>query len=500
MEPGLLLHTLRSPSGVDMYPPVIQVLLVLTWAVHMFFIQLTLGALGTTIIAFLKRRRPAYEALSTSSIKIAIISLSLGVVFGVAPLLFTQVIYDAGWYVGNNLSAWWVILFVPIVIVAYYTAYASYFYIRRRFQSAFQTSPKTTFTPYEFSTSTINTDLEPSNPMLSKASSNHSYSHKYDPDQLSPGMLAELAEKGSSLAFDEIAVADRRPQDASVSIPSQIVSHKTLSTSGLFVIVPLISFVFLLTAAAIMHTFSYQALFPERWIDWYTASGTTMNTDGWHIYAFSYSRYAFFIALAFFVYGLFMRAYAWYFSPRKDVNRNILQSFSRYGIILARISGPIAFVLAILTNLTQGSLTSLIVVLSLVLLGGAIISVYIPANHKLLVVGPWILSLAAIADLATSLMREGIRLYTYGLYQHTPHDYPLHLSFWGISFFLGTFVVGVAFFNFLLRLLYQSGRVDHVTVFQDTLRFNRAWKVSWRLLITWVILFWVGGLIILWTL
>lgn len=500
MEPGLLLHTLRSPSGVDMYPLVIQVLLVLTWAVHMFFIQLTLGALGTTIIAFFKRRQPTYEALSTSSIKIAIIALSLGVVFGVAPLLFTQVIYDAGWYVGNNLSAWWVILFVPIVIVAYYMAYTSYFYIRRRFQSAFQTSPATTFSPSVSSASTVDTDEGATVPTVFGTSSTHRQRYEYDPDRLSPGVLAELAEKGSSWAFDEVAASDRRPQDASSRQRPQSVSRTSPATSRLFVIVPLIGFVALLAAAAIMHTFSYQALFPERWIDWYTNSGTTMNTDGWHIYAFSYSRYAFFIVLAFFVYGLFLRSYAWYFAPRQDVNQSILASFSRYGIILARVSGPIAFLLAILTNLSQGSLTSPLVIFSLMLLGGSIIAIYLPTNHRLLTVGPWILSLAALADLATSLMREGIRLYAYGSHQHTPYDYPLHLSFWGISFFLGTFVVGIAFFNFLLRLLYRSGRVDQVTALTDTLRLERAWQVSWRLLVTWVIAFWVGGLIILWTL
>ncbi|MBT9281151.1 MAG: hypothetical protein KM312_00510, partial [Hydrogenibacillus schlegelii] len=180
-----LLNVLRSPSGIDFYPVVIQVLMVLTWAMHMFFINITIGSLLMTIVGYVQRDLK-WRKLSQKTIKIAIISLSLGIVFGVAPLLFTQVIYDNLWYTANNLSAWLVILFVPIVILAYYAAY--FFYFRNRDRS-----------------------------------------------------------------------------------PSWLVLFPLLSLAGI------------LYAAAAMHIFSYQELFPDKWVDWYTNGGTTMNTSGWHV-------------------------------------------------------------------------------------------------------------------------------------------------------------------------------------------------------------------------
>lgn len=129
---GTLLNTLRSPSGVDFYPVVIQVLMVLTWAVHMFFINLVIGSMFLTIYGYFQKDL-RWRHLSQKLIKIAIISLSLGIVFGVAPLLFTQTIYDNLWYTANNLSASWVVTFVPVVIVAYYAAY--FFYFRNKDRS-----------------------------------------------------------------------------------------------------------------------------------------------------------------------------------------------------------------------------------------------------------------------------------------------------------------------------------------------------------------------------
>jgi hypothetical protein len=53
----------------------------------------------------------------------------LAILFGVAPLLFVQVLYDPFWYTSNMLSAAWVIGFMVIIMAAYGLTYV--FYLRR---------------------------------------------------------------------------------------------------------------------------------------------------------------------------------------------------------------------------------------------------------------------------------------------------------------------------------------------------------------------------------
>lgn len=46
---------------------------------------------------------------------------------GVAPLLFTQVIYDPNWYVANTLSGMWVFIFIYTLVVGYIMYYWYYY-------------------------------------------------------------------------------------------------------------------------------------------------------------------------------------------------------------------------------------------------------------------------------------------------------------------------------------------------------------------------------------
>jgi hypothetical protein len=45
------------------------------------------------------------------------------ILLGIAPLLFTQVIYDSGWYVANTLSGAWVFIFIYALIAGYMMFY-----------------------------------------------------------------------------------------------------------------------------------------------------------------------------------------------------------------------------------------------------------------------------------------------------------------------------------------------------------------------------------------
>jgi len=131
MDTNLMIQTLQDPLGVPFYPVAFQGLSILTFALHIFFVNLVLGgAIVATWGHFCRDER--WKKLSRTLAKATTINISIAIVLGVAPLLFVQVIYDPFWYTSNLLSAWWTIIFLAALIIGALAMYA--FYLRRRNQ------------------------------------------------------------------------------------------------------------------------------------------------------------------------------------------------------------------------------------------------------------------------------------------------------------------------------------------------------------------------------
>jgi len=127
MDASVLL-ALRDPAGVPFYPVVFQALYVLTWALHAAFVLLALGTMGLSLFGtFSQKHDSHWKLLTPHLIQTGKISISILIVLGVAPLLFTQVIYDPNWYVANTLSGMWVFIFIYALIVAYIMYYWYYY-------------------------------------------------------------------------------------------------------------------------------------------------------------------------------------------------------------------------------------------------------------------------------------------------------------------------------------------------------------------------------------
>ena len=129
MEPMQLtemMYALRNPAGVPFYPIVFVGLGVLTFALHIFFVQLMLGTAALTLYGAYKQENH-WRRLASAMLEIAKVSVSVAIVIGVAPLLFVQVVYDPQWYTSNVLSADWVIGFIVIMIFGYWGMYYYYF-------------------------------------------------------------------------------------------------------------------------------------------------------------------------------------------------------------------------------------------------------------------------------------------------------------------------------------------------------------------------------------
>jgi hypothetical protein len=121
-----MLKSLQDPMGLPFYPWLFQALLVLTFTLHIMMVNNALGGISFAIYGFFKKKDDRWRGLSVSLAKVSTVSLSLAILFGVAPLLFVQTLYDPFWYASNSLLAFWVIAFILILILGYSLLYIFY--------------------------------------------------------------------------------------------------------------------------------------------------------------------------------------------------------------------------------------------------------------------------------------------------------------------------------------------------------------------------------------
>lgn len=125
MEIGEMLKMMRDPIGAPIAPPIVQGLLVVTFVLHIFFVTLALGASGISIYGFW-RRSGHWPELARIAARITPNAVGLGIVTGIAPLLFVQVIYDPMWYAANSLTGFWSVAFIFVMMGGYGLAYLYY--------------------------------------------------------------------------------------------------------------------------------------------------------------------------------------------------------------------------------------------------------------------------------------------------------------------------------------------------------------------------------------
>jgi hypothetical protein len=129
MDIGTMVKTLQDPMGIPFYPILFQILMVLTFAVHIMFVNFTVGLSFLSAYGFV-RGNGYWGSLSRSLSKATTPNASLAILFGIAPLLFVQVVYDPFWYASNMLSAAWALGFVVILMLGYGLTYV--FYLKGR--------------------------------------------------------------------------------------------------------------------------------------------------------------------------------------------------------------------------------------------------------------------------------------------------------------------------------------------------------------------------------
>jgi hypothetical protein len=120
LVPGL------DPAGLPGPPWLFHVLLVLTFFLHMLFMNLTLGG---TLLAWVSHLRGGGRAdtpngaIAARIIRINVFAISLTITTGIAPLLFIQVLYQQFFYSGTILLGWIWFAMLVLLMGGYYTTY-----------------------------------------------------------------------------------------------------------------------------------------------------------------------------------------------------------------------------------------------------------------------------------------------------------------------------------------------------------------------------------------
>ncbi len=125
MDIATYVNSMRDPAGLPFYPIVFQFLLVLTFALHIIMVNLVVGSTFLAIWEIWKRDSFGLR-LSKALGRVITVGMSIAIVLGVAPLLFVQVIYDPFWYTATTLSAFWALLFLVVITLAFYAGYGFY--------------------------------------------------------------------------------------------------------------------------------------------------------------------------------------------------------------------------------------------------------------------------------------------------------------------------------------------------------------------------------------
>ncbi|WP_254426251.1 hypothetical protein [Pampinifervens florentissimum] len=396
-----MLKAMADPAGAPFFPVVMQILQVLTWALHIVFVWTSIGGLFYAIYGF-TRKDPNHQRLAKAMLELSKVSVSLAIVLGVAPLLFYQVIYDPLWYASANLSASWYIMFIVSLLIGYYLIWGAYF-------------------------------------------------------------------------------TRMKPQIATL-----------FSIGGV---------IFLLLVGFIIHVVNYQALYPEKWVEWYTSGGTTMNHTGWGIYAFNIFRYlAFLVFPAISVIGVFMMLYAWYFGKRPEFERDYVNFSAKLGAKLALMGGAGWIVFHVLYIFSvpadwnaKGSIFAWLSVLGLLLCAGVI---FIAQKNP---IGMAIPSLVAgtVATLLIAVFREYLRVASTVRFGYSIYEYKVNLEWLSPMLFLGTTLTGLILYAYAWWMAYKAGRTPKGEVYQASETEHHLGEVSVFIVILWAIVFVGTGLIII---
>lgn len=117
-----------DPAPLPGPPWLFHVLWIVTFLVHLLFVNAVLG--GSLLAALVGSSRPGGREAQSLFVEINSWAISFAITFGIAPLLFIQVLFGRFFYTATILMAWQWLGMLGLLTVAYYLNYVAKFRLR----------------------------------------------------------------------------------------------------------------------------------------------------------------------------------------------------------------------------------------------------------------------------------------------------------------------------------------------------------------------------------
>lgn len=120
-----LLTSIPQPDALPIPSPawLLKFFLLLTFLLHIIAMNILLGGAVLGLVAYFKRQIENQRLLAKELFKMLPSAVAATVTLGVAPLLFTQVLYGHLLYGSSIIIGWWWWLVIPVLIIAYLLTY-----------------------------------------------------------------------------------------------------------------------------------------------------------------------------------------------------------------------------------------------------------------------------------------------------------------------------------------------------------------------------------------
>lgn len=117
-----------DPAALPGPPWLFHVLWVITFLIHLVFVNMVLG--GSLLAALVGRGRPGGKETQAFFVEANSWAISFAITFGIAPLLFMQVLFGRFFYTATILMAWTWLGMLGILTFAYYLNYIAKFRLK----------------------------------------------------------------------------------------------------------------------------------------------------------------------------------------------------------------------------------------------------------------------------------------------------------------------------------------------------------------------------------
>ena len=110
-----------DPAALPGPPWLFHVLWVITFLIHLVFVNMVMG--GSVLAALVGNSRPGAREIQSFFVEVNGWAISFAITFGIAPLLFMQVLFGRFFYTATILLAWWWLGMLGILTLGYYLNY-----------------------------------------------------------------------------------------------------------------------------------------------------------------------------------------------------------------------------------------------------------------------------------------------------------------------------------------------------------------------------------------